>query len=154
VDLANRLNRFSHSMDVPRTDVDVAKLVEEVVGLQERFARLKHVKLSALPSEGNPVVRTNPLRFQMVLCALIEHGMNGLHKGGEIGLRVGGAGVTGSIDLVVSVPEGQMSEEMRPAGPVPEGLAALQGILPGVRMEITPGQGPGQTGLLIQLTGE
>ncbi len=150
VDLSNRLNRFSHSMDVPVTDVDVGAQVEQVVALQERFARLKQVTLRVLPPEGSSALRTNPLRIQMVLCACMEQALEGLDKGGEIQLRAYGEGDRATIQFLVSTAGGEAAP-VQELTRIAETLRDLQDILPGLEVKITVSDQPEAMGLLVYL---
>ena len=60
VELATKLNKFSHSMDNPETRIDAQTILQLNLFLMHRFARLKQVTLAMSPGDENPELVTNP----------------------------------------------------------------------------------------------
>jgi signal transduction histidine kinase len=72
VDLSSRLNAFAHSPDDISAGVDLNTVVDHVVCLCQRFARLKAVVLVAKPQPQTVTLVTDPLKIQMVLVEAID----------------------------------------------------------------------------------
>jgi len=88
IELSNRLNRFAHSPDEALATVDLNELLEQVVFLSERFARLKRVTLSLNPSANPLPVITSPVGLQMTVFSFLECCWAGMAEGGNISLSV------------------------------------------------------------------
>lgn len=84
VKLTNQLNKFSHLSDNNKTDVDINELVEHLIFLTERFARLKNITLQNQPSKDSLIIKTDPLQLEMALYNCISHLLNKMGNGGEI----------------------------------------------------------------------
>lgn len=75
VELSTRLNKFAHSMDFKTTLTNPYEITEQLIGLAQRFARLKNVVLKTNPSlqaEQSVQLPTNPVQLQMALFTAIE----------------------------------------------------------------------------------
>jgi len=72
VDLSSRLNAFAHSSDEISASVDLNVVVDQVVCLCQRFARLKAVVLVAKTQPQRVILVTDPLKLQMVLVSVID----------------------------------------------------------------------------------
>lgn len=70
--LAGVLNRFAHSPDQARAEVDLNQTIELVTALTRRFTRMKGVALETFPSELPVMVTTDPFGITMFLHCLIE----------------------------------------------------------------------------------
>jgi C4-dicarboxylate-specific signal transduction histidine kinase len=86
--LSNRLNRFAHSPDAAVATVDLNEMLEQIVFLSERFARLKGVTLSLHPYAGPLAVITSPVGLQMTIFGFLECCWEGMAGGGNIALSV------------------------------------------------------------------
>jgi signal transduction histidine kinase len=75
VELTDRLNKFAHSSDAALAKIDLLTVIEQLVALSQRFARLKNVVLDSDVPTGSgyqfPIV-TRPVPLQMALFAAIE----------------------------------------------------------------------------------
>ena len=49
IKLTCQLNKFSHLSDTNKTDVDVNEIIEHLIFLTERFARIKNIALQIQP---------------------------------------------------------------------------------------------------------
>jgi light-regulated signal transduction histidine kinase (bacteriophytochrome) len=72
VDLSTRLNAFAHSPDETSASVDLNVVVEQVVCLCQRFARLKTVVLVAKQQPQKILLVTDPLKIQMLFVHAID----------------------------------------------------------------------------------
>jgi C4-dicarboxylate-specific signal transduction histidine kinase len=133
VELTTRLNRFAHSMDAPLAEFEVSALLEQMVSLMRRFARLKRLELEAFPA-GKPItIKTDPFRLQLILAACLDHLFGLAKEGGRIGLRpqLDGGNVAirifGEKEGFSGPPrDGELPEEL---GPLAETIQALQAEL-------------------------
>jgi signal transduction histidine kinase len=99
VELSSRLNKFAHSSDSTSAQLDLNDIVQDVVFLSQRFARLKGVTVSAKPYEGPLMMVSYSLKLQMALfsCLMLIMDLSG--SGTKIALR---PELLGSGDLVVN----------------------------------------------------
>ncbi|MBS0013272.1 MAG: HAMP domain-containing histidine kinase [Desulfobacterales bacterium] len=68
MELATRFNRFAHTPDHSRAELELAETMVHFCTLTERFARLKHISLQAGNQQGQEIkITTNPLLLYMVL---------------------------------------------------------------------------------------
>jgi len=88
VNLTTRMNRFAHCPDEALSVVDLNELVQQLVLLAERFARLKGVPLHFDPAERAVMIRTSTLKLQLALFLALECCWNGMAAGGALRLRV------------------------------------------------------------------
>ncbi len=88
VELSNRLNRFAHSPDEAIATVDLNEMLEQIVFLSERFARLKRVTLSLNPYAAPLPVVTSPVGLHMTIFGFLECCWGGMAGGGNISLSV------------------------------------------------------------------
>ncbi len=88
VDLSSRLNHFAHSPDQDLATVDLNEILELIVFLSERFARLKGVSLTLKPhAQAVPVV-ASPVGLQMVVFTCLECCWESMSDGGSVSLSV------------------------------------------------------------------
>jgi C4-dicarboxylate-specific signal transduction histidine kinase len=92
VELSNRLNRLAHSPDEEVATVDLNEILEQVVFLSERFARLKGVTLSLNLHEEALNVVVSPMRLQMAVFSCLECCWGSMAAGGNVALSVTRAG--------------------------------------------------------------
>ncbi len=88
VELSGRLNRFAHSPDQDIATVDLNDILEQVVFLSGRFARLKGVTLDLHPHGEALSVVVSPVRLQMAVFACLECCWETMAAGGNISLSV------------------------------------------------------------------
>ncbi|MBW2529281.1 MAG: hypothetical protein JRI23_34210 [Deltaproteobacteria bacterium] len=99
-----QLNRFAHSMDYPREAIDVGAAVEAVVGISERFARLRRVTLEHRPAEHSAQIEGSAFELQHALFRALELVLLATPAGGTmtVSVEVKASGVR--IDVVGSGP--------------------------------------------------
>ncbi|MFP5213570.1 MAG: hypothetical protein ACLGPL_09345 [Acidobacteriota bacterium] len=98
VELSNQLNRFAHMADHPKLRVDLNRIVEQIVILSRRFARLKDVSLEAVVSADQPVsVEMDPVGLQLALFTGMECCWNALPPGSGLTLTVTKRGSDGIV---------------------------------------------------------
>jgi C4-dicarboxylate-specific signal transduction histidine kinase len=76
VEMMTQFNRFAHSMDEAWAQVDVEEVMEQVVFLMQRVARLKQVRLSSESPPKNQTLYTNPVRLILALSGCIDYCLN------------------------------------------------------------------------------
>jgi C4-dicarboxylate-specific signal transduction histidine kinase len=99
VELSNRLNRLAHSPDEEVATVDLNEILDQVVFLSERFARLKGVTLSLNLHEEALNVVVSPLRLQMAVFSCLECCWRSMAAGGSVALSVTQAGKEAIVTL-------------------------------------------------------
>jgi hypothetical protein len=92
IELSSRLNRFAHSADEPFATLDLPEILEQIISLSERFARLKQVTLTLNPPEKAVSVVLPPMRLQMAIFACLEWCWGLLTPGESICLSCGQSG--------------------------------------------------------------
>ena len=86
VKLTSQLNKFSHLPDNNKIDVDLNELVEHLIFLTERFARIKNITLQNQSSTQSIIVHTDPFLMQMALFNCISYLLNRMVNEGEISI--------------------------------------------------------------------
>ncbi|MGB5528645.1 MAG: hypothetical protein WBQ32_01635 [Ignavibacteriaceae bacterium] len=86
IKLTCQLNKFSHLSDNIKTEVDLNELVEHIIFLTERFARIKNITLKIQPSIKSITINSNPFLLQMALYNCILYLLNRMVDGGEISI--------------------------------------------------------------------
>ncbi|MCW9096549.1 MAG: hypothetical protein OQJ93_04095 [Ignavibacteriaceae bacterium] len=86
VKLTSQLNKFSHLTDNYKNDIDLNELLEHLIFLTERFARIKNVALQNQSINQTITINTDPLRLQMALFNCISYLLNQTVIGGEISI--------------------------------------------------------------------
>jgi len=85
VKLLNHLNSFAHSPDAPAADVEIGQMLELIIALSYRFAKLKKVTLELSSSACRPLfVKTRPAALLMLLFYCIECCLSLMTAGGSI----------------------------------------------------------------------
>lgn len=151
VEISTHLNRLAHSMDEPEALVKLNDLLDDIVFLMQRFARLKKVQLEAAPAVETVEIRVDPLRLQVVLAAGIEYLLNRARPEGVITLRPEKTDQGVTIQISTELDEEPGPVESAPSDVPPGEFAGLQGILNGLGAQLTPFETSGQTGLTINM---
>lgn len=86
VEMSSRLNRLAHTPDQEVATVDLIEILEQVVFLSGRFARLKGVTLSLSPHEAALNVVVSPLKLQMAVFGCLECCWRNMTAGGNVAL--------------------------------------------------------------------
>jgi C4-dicarboxylate-specific signal transduction histidine kinase len=89
VELAAHFNRFAHSMDQPMADVDANEMVQQVVYLMQRFARLRKVQLLASTSDQPCAIRTDVFALHRLLGDCIHAFVLRAEEGDTIVVKAG-----------------------------------------------------------------
>lgn len=89
IELSSRLNRFAHSPDTELATLDLHEILEQIIFLSGRFARLRGVTLSLQPSGDSVVVVISPMAFQMAVFGCLELCWEAMGTGGNVCLSVG-----------------------------------------------------------------
>ena len=87
MEIGDRLNRFAHSMDDPEARVEINQLLDQLLYLMQRFARLKQTQLKFHPLESDLEIYMDPFLLQMILCACLEYLLDRMESGGTITLH-------------------------------------------------------------------
>ncbi len=86
VKLTNQLNKFSHLTDNNKADVDLNELIEHLIFLTERFARIKNITLKKESSTQSIILHNDPFLMQMALFNCISYLLNRMANEGEISI--------------------------------------------------------------------
>jgi C4-dicarboxylate-specific signal transduction histidine kinase len=86
VKLTSQLNKFSHLPDNNKIDVDLNELIEHLIFLTERFARIKNITLQNQSSTQSIILHTDPFLMQMALFNCISFLLNKMANGSEISI--------------------------------------------------------------------
>lgn len=84
VELASRLNHFAHTTDEPIASVDLNEVVEQIVFLSQRFARLTGVVVRAESTDQALTVVTNSLQLRAALFLSLECWWEKMESGGVV----------------------------------------------------------------------
>jgi C4-dicarboxylate-specific signal transduction histidine kinase len=84
IKLTCQLNKFSHLSDTNKSDVDLNEIIEHLIFLTERFARIKNITLQNRPSTQSITITSDPFLLQMSLFNCISYLLNNMANGGEI----------------------------------------------------------------------
>ncbi len=109
--ILKRLNSFAHSSDEPVRTFDLKELLDLIVGLCQRFASMKKVKLEAGASNERIQVKGNPFLLQRLIYAVIDKAMAAAGEGGKITVSLREAGksahlvFTGSFENPAKIKE-------------------------------------------------
>lgn len=90
-----QLNRFAHSADSPLAEFDGRQVIEEMVTLCERFARLRKVEIKGAVS-GEPVpMQTDPFLLRQLVWVCLDRALAATAPGGcaEVGIAATEDGV-------------------------------------------------------------
>lgn len=126
VEIVNRLNQFSHSIDEPAGRFDVVAETENLVGLTVRFADLKKVRLELAPCDEELEADGDAFVLQQALFACLRSALDGAAEGDRIEVRPRREG--GSVVISVRGPALAPSDERNA---VPDEAARLAELLGG-----------------------
>jgi len=79
--IIKRLNRFAHTADVPPRNLELRKLIQDIVELSQRFAVMKNVRLEANLPEDSTEVESNPFLLHNAVFLCIDMFMNSGEEG-------------------------------------------------------------------------
>jgi len=99
IKLTCQLNKFSHLSDTNKSDVDLNEIIEHLIFLTERFARIKNITLQNRPSTQSITITSDPFLLQMSLFNGISYLLNRMDNGGEISISPGKKGSECSVSI-------------------------------------------------------
>lgn len=134
-----QLNRFAHTMDHPRETLDVASMVEAVVGLCERFARLRKVTLEPPVVERTTTIEGSAFELQHAIFRAVELVLLATAPGEAIVATSTVREQDAVVEVAGTAPD-EPGADLRAMG---RALAALVGVLGGrVEQRLEPGAPP------------
>ena len=86
-EITHKLLSFARKMESVIKDVDVNKLVEDVIGMVEREATLSNIKIIRRFREDLPLIYSDPSQLRQVFLNLLTNATYAIQKGGEIKLE-------------------------------------------------------------------
>ncbi len=108
--MIRELNRFAHSVDVPKADFLFDDAVSNVTALARRLALLKQVELSFTPGAKNMGIHGNPFIFRRWLFTLLRQCWERLAP--ETSLQLTSRKAGDRVLLRIQFPEGQDMEKI------------------------------------------
>ncbi len=140
--LADRLNRFAHSPDLPVAQLDLVDVLDEILFLSRRFARGHLVDLTYHPNgTGAPLNLTGEApRVFMALFGCIEYAVRHISGGGTVSVETATDGKRHSIRFHC-VPAESQGETSGAAPFDEEEWRVLQGLFEGLGGEVESGNG-------------
>ncbi len=70
--IIKKMNRFAHSIDQDRQETDLNQLIKLMIGLTERLAAIRAIKLELAPSSASVIVTTSPFHLENLVCLCLE----------------------------------------------------------------------------------
>ncbi|HMA86114.1 MAG TPA: hypothetical protein VKN73_10450 [Desulfosalsimonadaceae bacterium] len=149
MELSTVFNRFAHSPDKPRAEINLKDLAERVVLLSDRFARLKHITLAAAPDDKADKtlnIPGNPVWAQMAVYQAVECCLNQLPPACEItvtsrridghkGILIACANLqTDAADFCQSLKNSEHWQELETVMDAINGRAQTSEAEPGIRL--------------------
>lgn len=83
-EITHKLLSFARKMDSVLKDVNLNKVIEEVVSMREREASFQNIQFIKKYQENLSVIYSDPSLIRQVLLNLINNAMDAMPKGGEI----------------------------------------------------------------------
>jgi signal transduction histidine kinase len=147
MEMSDRLNTFSHSMEVSEARIDLNEFLDQSVLLAGRFARLKHVSLTVKHTEPPLAITTDPFRLQLILIACLEYLLSSADAEEAITLQVQDTGQGISIQILMETKSGPIVT----LGALPDELSHFFEILQNLRAGLYRIASGGQVGLELTL---
>jgi C4-dicarboxylate-specific signal transduction histidine kinase len=88
--IIKRLNRFAHSMDEPDAAFDAVEVLEQLMGLAQRFAFLKGVRLDHTAEQESLALRGNPFSLQQAVFICIQLALDASTKSETVNVTLRG----------------------------------------------------------------
>jgi len=151
VEISTRLNRFAHSMDEPVITLDLNEIIDQVVFLNQRQARLKQTELRGIPSGEGLRIETDPFRLQLVLAAAIYYLLDRSSPKDLIILRPRKTEPGAAVDIQITAAAETAKSIEAPRPDLPPELVEFQNILDQLQAQIRPAQVGGKEGLILVL---
>ena len=147
MEMSDRLNTFSHSMEVSEARIDLNEILDQSVFLMRRSARLKHVSLAVTPGEPPLAVTTDPFRLQLLIIACLEYLLSSADAEETITLQSREKGPGVSIQILRETASGT---EIEP-GTLPDELSQYLEILQNLGAGLGRIASGGRSGLELTL---
>jgi len=84
--IVKTINRFSHSVDRATDKVNIADFLTFMVGLSERFATMRGVKLRPQPPDTSLLITTAPFLLENLVWLCLDFAMDAAGSGKTVGL--------------------------------------------------------------------
>lgn len=88
VKLLTHLNKFAHTPDKEKAEIDLHETVQEMTVLCGRSARLKNITLKAYPSDKKMTFTTCQVSLQMIIFSCIEYCISVLPQQNQIDISI------------------------------------------------------------------
>lgn len=147
MEMSDRLNKFSHSMEVSEARIDLNEFLDQSVFLVRRLARLKQVSLTVKHTEPPPAITTDPFRLQLIIIACLDFLLNSADKDDAITLRFQDTGKGISIQILMVTKSGPVVK----LDALPDELSPFLDILQNLRADLRRIAPAGQVGLEVTL---
>lgn len=145
VKIVSEVNRFAHSIDVPVAVFDLRELLDRVVFLAERSARMRRTSL-ALSTQGMPVMMEgNPFLLQQIIFYCIDMAAASASDEGTVSVRCRAESNTAEITITFGDANSDMDEHSTR-------VARIEALLHGIGGEFVkqPGGG-GHTDIVLRV---
>ena len=70
--IIRRMNTFAHSVDDPEKDIELSRLIDDVIALANRMAERRRVRLEALPAPEPVHIKANAFQAQQAIYLSIQ----------------------------------------------------------------------------------
>jgi hypothetical protein len=133
VGYVDQLNAFAHTMDEPVARLDPVEVVEIVVGLAARPAKLRRATLTSEAADGLPALEAYPFRLVRAVYTAVELALHGAERGTAVVLRA--EHHRHGVAMIV-----ESSGPIAPAEETADKLAELRDLVEELsgRVEVTP----------------
>ncbi|TVQ98863.1 MAG: sensor histidine kinase, partial [Desulfovibrionales bacterium] len=88
-EITHKLLSFARKMDAMITDVDINKIMDDVVGMREAAAALNNIQFHKEYQPELPLVYSEPSLLRQVFLNLINNAVDAIKKGGTITVKTG-----------------------------------------------------------------
>jgi hypothetical protein len=114
--IVSNLNRFAHSLDNARDNIDLDDELQQIAFLCERFARQGGHQIKVQSGDPGMTVETNSLRLHMALFTAVECCFERMPEPGTVTMQAGRWGDAPSVEFV-----GEIGDSV--AGGAPAGVS-------------------------------
>lgn len=150
-ELTDRLNRFAHSPDAEIARINLHETIQQLLGLSDRFARVKAVMLQTEPPEAPQalIVYTRPIQLLMTLFACLEICLDAIPTGSRITVRPQAKGkaflvqfictgqFSGSADMFKDIPRSQRWAELERMASFLNGSVQIDAAACGIQLSLS-----------------
>lgn len=152
MEISAMLNKFAHSMDEPEARIEINELLNQLLILAQRFAKLKKVQLTLKPLETPIEIVIDPLRLQLILVVCLEYCFDRTASGGIVTMQVHKRKEEIAIQCLMEPDSKSMKNIVEPY----HEFASLQETLNDINAQLISISHPGQQGLelIVPLKGK